>query len=74
VKPAALTFASDVTREMPARADERLDRVAVALASLAGESRRLERLGFELPLARCEAQRRYWHFLGAILSIPAESR
>jgi len=74
VNAAALTPASDLAREMPEPAGERLDRVAAALASLRDEQRRLERLGFEIPLARCHQQRRYWQFLGALLALEPESR
>ncbi len=60
---------SDLAREMPAAAEARLDRVTSALASLRAEQRRLERLGFELPMARCREQIRYWEFLGALFAI-----
>jgi hypothetical protein len=43
--------------------------IDAAIASLDGEERRLERLGFEWPLARCREQRRYWQFLAALHSI-----
>jgi hypothetical protein len=71
----ALTSCADLAREIPAEPTARLDRVERALASLRDERRRLERLGLELPLARCQAQYRYWEFLGAIAAIESsESR
>jgi hypothetical protein len=54
---------------MPERNLERLDAAARALATLDGEARRLERLGFELPLARLHEERRYWRFLHALFTI-----
>jgi hypothetical protein len=56
---------------MPAGAGGRLDRIGTALATLDAEERRLARLGFELPMARCREQRRYWTFLHALFSLPA---
>jgi hypothetical protein len=53
---------------MPASAIARLDHVRAAVASLVDEQRRLERLGFELPLARCHDQLRYWRFLDGMLT------
>jgi len=67
--PAPLTASSDLARELPADAAARADRIAAALASLAGERRRCERLGLELPLARVDAQLRYWRFLNGLFSI-----
>ena len=66
-----LTSASDRNRPMPAIVDERLDRIDTALATLENEQRRLERLGLELPLARCHEERRYWSFLRAIHRVAA---
>jgi hypothetical protein len=66
-----LTSASDRNRPMPAVAGERLDRIDTALATLENEQRRLERLGLELPLARCHEERRYWSFLRAIHVVAA---
>ena len=65
-----LTASADPTREMPAAPGARLDRIGTALATLAAEERRLARLGFELPMARCREQRRYWTFLDALFSLP----
>ena len=65
----ALTSPADPAREMPEQRGEQLDRVASALVSLSGEQRRLERLGLETPLHRCHQQRRYWQFVGALLSL-----
>lgn len=67
----ALTAAADRAAAMPAAAPDRLDRIAAALRSLDSEQRRLERLGFELPLARCHEERRYWRFLDAVHRIAA---
>jgi hypothetical protein len=67
-----LTAAADPSRPIPAHTGERLDVIEIALTSLSNESRRLERLGFELPLARCHAQRRYWSFLQALYSLPTD--
>ncbi|HUK62496.1 MAG TPA: hypothetical protein VLV15_04155 [Dongiaceae bacterium] len=66
-----LTPASDPRREMPASSVARLDHVRAAVASLADEQRRLERLGLELPLARCHDQLRYWRFLDGLLTVAA---
>jgi hypothetical protein len=65
-----LTTLSDPRRPMPERAGARLDAARAALASLHEEQRRLERLGFEAPLARCHAQLRYWQFVTGLLSLP----
>lgn len=66
-----LSAASDRTRPMPADPGERLDAIGAALVTLDGEQRRLERLGFELPLARCHQERRYWEFLRALHHVAA---
>ncbi|MEO5618990.1 MAG: hypothetical protein ABIS67_14570 [Candidatus Eisenbacteria bacterium] len=66
-----LTASSDLTAELPRDPAERLDRVAAALASLIGERRRCERLGLEVPLARVDAQLRYWRFVGALIALEA---
>jgi hypothetical protein len=68
---APLTASSDLSRELPSEAGERLDRVSAALASLESERRRCERLGLEIPLARVDAQIRYWRFVGALFTLPA---
>jgi hypothetical protein len=56
---------------MPATVTARLDHVRAAVGSLADEQRRLERLGFELPLARCHDQLRYWRFLEGLFTAAA---
>jgi hypothetical protein len=60
---------ADTTGEIPGSAGAREDRITAALASLESESRRLERLGFETPLARVHAQRRYWRFVRALYTV-----
>jgi len=70
VSPSPLTASADPRREIPAAAGSRSDLIEAALATLDSESRRLERLGFELPMARCREQRRYWMFLSALFSLP----
>jgi len=67
----SVTPSADPDRAMPEERGEQLDRVASAVASLREEQRRLERLGFETPLHRCHHQRRYWEFVGALLSLDA---
>jgi hypothetical protein len=57
---------------MPASDAERQDQIRIALRSLNAEQARLERLGFELPLARCHAERRYWSFLAAVHALPSD--
>ena len=73
VSPASLTASSDVRREIPRGAGGRRDRIEAALATLGAESRRLERLGLELPTARCHEQRRYWMFLSALFALPGSA-
>ena len=70
MSPPPLIASADLRREIPAAAGSRSDRIEAALATLEAESRRLERLGFELPMARCREQRRYWMFLSALFSLP----
>ncbi|MFN8586453.1 MAG: hypothetical protein U0704_01535 [Candidatus Eisenbacteria bacterium] len=69
-----LTATADPTRRMPASPGARLDAADAAVASLREEQRRLERLGFELPLARCHQQLRYWNFVRALHALPREAR
>ncbi len=69
--PTPLTASADPSLEMPGDPGARLDRAAAAIASLREERRRLERLGLELPLARADAQLRYWKFVGALCTIAA---
>jgi len=66
---APLTASADLTRELPADPGARADRIAAAIASLVGERRRCERLGLELPLARVDAQLRYWRFLDGLFAL-----
>lgn len=66
-----LTASADPTRDMPADADTRLDRIEAALASLDAEEHRLQRLGLEIPLGRCREQRRYWNFLRGLFGAAA---
>ena len=65
-----LTRSSDPSRSMPAGAGGRVDEARAALASLDHERRRLERLGLEIPLARCHEQIRYWRFVAALVALP----
>ncbi len=58
---------------MPASSTARHDDIAATLRSLRSERRRLERLGLELPLARCHEEIRYWGFLAALHSLPTRS-
>uniref|UniRef100_A0A832I7R1 Uncharacterized protein n=1 Tax=Eiseniibacteriota bacterium TaxID=2212470 RepID=A0A832I7R1_UNCEI len=61
-----VTVVSDRRRPMPGALDERRDAIALALASLASEERRVARLGLAPALARVRAERRYWRFLDAV--------
>ncbi len=63
-----LTRTSDPRRELPASLTARRDAIAAAIDSLRGEQRRLERIGFELPIARCHEQLRYWQFLSGLFA------
>ena len=58
---------------MPATPAGRLDDIQAALGALRHERSRLARLGFELPQARCHAEIRYWSFLEALHSLPAQA-
>lgn len=58
---------------MPAAAGARRDTIDAALRSLRDERRRLERIGFELPLARCHEETRYWSFVGALCSMTRDA-
>jgi len=60
---------ADPRRPLPASAAARMDTIQAAVASLRDECRRLERLGFELPLARCHRQLRYWEFLDGLFAL-----
>jgi hypothetical protein len=65
------TSSSDVAREMPKGKAAREDRIAVAIATLRAEEERLERLGLDEAARRCRQQLRYWEFLSAVFSLPA---
>ena len=58
----------------PAGQAARRDVIDAAIGSLQGEQRRLERIGFELPLARCHDQLRYWQFLSGLFAAAASER
>lgn len=58
-------------RPMPRGSAARLDVAVATLGALLDEQHRLERLGFELPMARCHKQVRYWGFVTRLLSIAA---
>lgn len=65
---------ANLSAHIPAREGARLDRLEAAIASLASEERRLERLGLERSLTECRRQRRYWEFVRAILTLAPASR
>ncbi len=69
---APLTAASDTSRRMPVSLAARLDAADAAVQSLREEQRRLQRLGFELPQARCHQQLRYWSFVRALHTLGGE--
>lgn len=69
-----LTRAADPAAEMPRHSGARLDAANAALASLREEQRRLARLGFETPLARCHHQLRFWSFVSAVCSLESGNR
>jgi hypothetical protein len=58
---------------MPASQAARLDDIQGALRLLRHEGDRFARLGFETPQARCQAEIRYWSFLAALHSLPADA-
>ena len=67
---APLVPSADPSRPLPASAGERLDQARAAVDALERERRRLERIGFENPLARCHEQLRYWRFVSGLLALP----
>jgi hypothetical protein len=69
IRSAFVPACADPGRPMPATAAARLDTIRAAVASLRDERRRLERLGLELPLARCHRQLRYWEFLEGLFAL-----
>lgn len=71
---APLTRAADPAAAMPGSRGARVDAAAAAVASLREEQRRLERLGFELPLARCDRQLRFWRFVSAVCALEPGER
>ncbi|MCC6652602.1 MAG: hypothetical protein IT348_15730 [Candidatus Eisenbacteria bacterium] len=71
---APLTVSADPARPMPASNVARFDAANAAVASLRDEQRRLQRLGFELPLARCHQQLRFWSFVSAVCSLDPQAR
>jgi hypothetical protein len=58
---------------MPDSLAGRQDGIDTALRSLREERRRLNRLGLDLPLARCHHETRYWNFLSALFTLPSRS-
>jgi hypothetical protein len=66
-----VTRAADRRAPMPSDLETRIDHIDRAQASLADETRRLERIGFEDPLRRCHEERRYWNFLAAVHAMAA---
>ena len=68
-----MTRAADRARPMPETHASRQDEIAAAVRCLGDERRRLERLGLELPLARCHHEARYWGFLAAMFALPQRS-
>ena len=69
-----LTSGADASRVMPVSAHARVDAARVAVATLREEQRRLERIGFELPLARCHEQLRFWNFVHSVCSLAPGAR
>jgi hypothetical protein len=51
---------------MPVSIEARRDAIERAQRSLDHEARRLQRIGFETPLERCQEERRFWNFLAAV--------
>ena len=68
----AFPVGPDRLRAMPATPAARLDEIERSLGTLYRERERFERLGFEEPQARCHQEIRYWSFLAALHSLPAE--
>ena len=58
-------------RTMPAGQGARQDEARATLAALREEQARCERLGLELPLARCRERIRYWQFVHGLLALPS---
>ena len=72
MRPRPLTPSSDPTRDIPVGLGARLDCIHTALVSLENEERRLARLGFETPLARCHEAKRFWSFLDGLFEVAAQ--
>lgn len=68
-----VTPLADPRRPMPESALARAAAAEAAVASLASEQRRLERLGLEWPLARAAQQLRYWRFVRALCVMAEEA-
>ena len=68
-----LLSSADPGQEIPTGTSARLDRIQIALAALRDEERRLGRLGFEFPLARCREERRYWEFLSGMFAVASSA-
>jgi Tfp pilus assembly protein PilF len=68
------TSSSDIEREIPKSEADRQDRIAVAIATLRAEEHRLARLGLDEAARHCRQQLRYWEFLSAVFSLPADER
>lgn len=66
-----VTLSSDPSRDMPEALTSRLDDIRRALDSLNDEERRLSRLNFETPLARCHQARRFWNFVDGLHQVAA---
>ncbi|MEO5988623.1 MAG: hypothetical protein ABIU54_00330 [Candidatus Eisenbacteria bacterium] len=67
-----VTAAADTRRSMPTSMVARFDTANAAVNSLREEQRRLHRLGFEIPQARCHQQLRYWSFVRALHALGGE--
>ncbi len=74
MRAGAITTSSDPGREAPSGLGARLDCIHAALDTLEDEERRLRRLGFEAPLARCREAARFWRFLDGLHSLAARER
>jgi len=74
VTRAPLVASADPARPLPAGPGARLDAAAAAVAALRAEQRRLQRLGFETPLARCHEQLRFWSFVHAVCALTPGAR
>lgn len=69
-----LVSLADRAAALPASPADQRDAAARALAALASEERRLARLALEPALSRCRTERRYWHFVHALLSVAQNDR